>query len=390
MNWRIFLNEAVKRGLVQLVRRPVYYIFMIVAPLLCGLFLLDLMSPGTISRVPVGIVDLDNSSLSRNIGRNLGAMQSVRIVTRYANYGEAVAAVQRGEVSGFFFIPAKMEEEALDGLHPHISYYINYAYYSPASMQLRGFKTTALLANGAIVKTTLDATGLLSEQTIIAALQPLLTHTHGLNNPWVNYSYYLCASFIPCLLALFVLLMTSFSIGTELKYGTCREWLENAGGSIWFAIFGKMWPHTIIFTITGWTLQLLMYRVYGLPLNCNPWHMIIAMPMFVLANQGFALLMMCITPNFRYGTTLCTLLAMLSFSFCGFSLPTESMYPWVQALGYTVPVKYYFLLSVDQALNGIPLYYSRYYYVALIAFIVLPWPMLWRLKRECIRPVYVP
>ena len=137
-------------------------------------------------------------------------------------------------------------------------------------------------------------------------------------------------------------------------------------------------------------IQFLMYRVYGLPLNCNPWNMILAMPLFVLANQGFALLMMCIAPNFRYGTTLCTLLGMLSFSFCGFSLPAESMYPWVDALGYTVPVKYYFMLSIDQALNGVPIYYSRFYYVALMVFVVLPWPLQWRLKRECINPVYVP
>ena len=118
--------------------------------------------------------------------------------------------------------------------------------------------------------------------------------------------------------------------------------------------------------------------------------MILAMPLFVLANQGFALLMMCIAPNFRLGTTLCTLLGMLSFSFCGFSLPEEAMYPWVRAIGYVVPIKYYFLLSIDQALNGIPFYYSRYYYAALIVFVALPWPLLWRLKRECIKPIYVP
>jgi ABC-2 type transport system permease protein len=151
-----------------------------------------------------------------------------------------------------------------------------------------------------------------------------------------------------------------------------------------------MVPQTVIFWAVGLMVQFLMYRVYGLPLNCNPWHMIVAMLLFVLANQGFALTIMCAVPNFRYGSTLCTLLGMLSFSFCGFSLPQEAMYSWIEPLGFVMPVKYYFLLSVDQALNGIPLYYSRVYYAALLGFTLLPWALTWHLRRECRQPVYVP
>lgn len=127
-----------------------------------------------------------------------------------------------------------------------------------------------------------------------------------------------------------------------------------------------------------------------MPLNCPPSHMMWAMVLFVLANQGWALFAMCVAPNFRLGSTLCTLLGMLSFSFCGFSLPQEAMYPWIESLGFVMPVKYFFLLSIDQALNGIDLYYSRVYYAALIGFILLPWPLIWRLKKECMHPVYVP
>ena len=387
---RLFFNESIKRGLVQLVRRQLYWLVMIVAPILCAIFLLELMKAGTIHRVPVGIVDLDNSMVSRRIERNLMGMQQVDIVDHYTDYRAALDAVQRGDIYGFILIPDRLEHKALSGQEPVVSYYVNYAYFPPASIQYKGFKTITMMANGAIAKTTLDATGLLTDRGVMTLLQPILTQVHSLNNPWLNYSYYLNMSFIPCLLALFIMLTTTFSIGTELKYGTCREWIDSAGRSIEFALFGKLAPHTFIFTCTGWMIQFLMYRVYGLPLNCNPWHMILAMPLFVLANQGFALTMMCIAPNFRYGTTLCTLLGMLSFSFCGFSLPAEAMYPWVHALGCVVPIKYYFLLSIDQALNGIPFYYSRLYYVALIAFIAAPWPLLWRLKRECINPVYVP
>ncbi|MBQ0115984.1 MAG: ABC transporter permease [Bacteroidales bacterium] len=390
MNWKLFLNDSIIRGLVQLVRRPVYYIVMMVLPIATALFMLELMKGGAVEQVPVGIVDRDNSQVSRTLHHNLDAFQQVNIKAEYPTFHEAMSAVQRGDIYGFILLPERLQEKTLSGQQPKISYYINYAYFAPASLQYKGFKTVSMLGNAAIAKGTIEAVGLLNSHSVASLLQPILTHVHGIGNPYTNYSYYLNVSFIPGLLSLFIMLMTAFSIGTELKYGTCRQWIASAGRSMWFAILGKLVPHTVIFTSVGWFIQFLMYRVYGLPLNCPPWHMLIAMPMLVIANQGFALFLMCVAPNFRLGTTLCTLLGVLSFSYCGFSLPSESIYSWVAAIGSIMPVKYYFLISVDQALNGIDLFYSRHFYANLLVYPLLPLPLLTRLKNACLHPIYVP
>ena len=211
-----------------------------------------------------------------------------------------------------------------------------------------------------------------------------------MNELRTNYDYYLNSTFIPCFLSLFILLVTAFSLGLELKSGLSRQWLKTSGDSMFLALVGKLVPQTVLFTVVCWFVQWMMFRCYDFPLNCNPWNMLIAMFLLVVANQSFAVLMFCFVPNFRYGTMLCTLLGMVSFSFCGFSLPHEAMYPWVHSLGYVMPIKYYFLIMVDQALNGIDLYYSRVYYAALIGFTILPMLLSWRLKKECMNPVYVP
>ncbi len=386
---KYYLLESYKRGCVQLVRRPVYIIMMVIVPLLSAWFLLDLMEPGVIRRVPAAIVDMDNSDISRRMYRNLSAFQQVDIKDYFKSYHDAKKAVQRGDIMGFFVIPADFEDKALGGRQPEVTFYINYAYFPPGSLTFKGFKTISLLTTGGIVQTALRTLGLPDEE-IKSKLLPYQPHYHMPGNPYMNYNYYLNLSFVPCFFALFILLMTAFSIGIELKTGLCRQWLRVAGGSITLALSGKLVPQTIIFTATGWGIQWLMYCQSGLPLNCPPWHMLVAMLLFVMANQGFAVFLMCVAPHFRYGSTICTLFGVLSFSFCGFSLPQEAMYPWVETIGFLVPMKYFFLISIDQALNGIPIYYSRYYYVALVIFIVLPMFMVWRLRRWCINHVYVP
>ena len=384
-----YIGRSFKRGCVQLVRRPMYFLLIVIMPLLCSWFLLDLIKDGSVQRVPVGIVDLDNSSLSRRISRNLNGFQQVNICQRYNNFAEARDAVQRGEVLGFFFIPDNLEEDALGGRQPVVSYYVNYAYYAPGSMQYKGFKTISMLVNGGIVQTALRTVGVPNQQ-IESTLVPYQTHVHMISNPFTNYDYYLNSTFIPCFLSLFILLVTAFSLGLELKSGLSRQWLKTSGDSMFLALVGKLVPQTVLFTVVCWFVQWMMFRCYDFPLNCNPWNMLIAMFLLVVANQSFAVLMFCFVPNFRYGTMLCTLLGMVSFSFCGFSLPHEAMYPWVHSLGYVMPIKYYFLIMVDQALNGIDLYYSRVYYAALIGFTILPMLLSWRLKKECMNPVYVP
>ena len=384
-----YIGQSFKRGCVQLVRRPMYFLLIAIMPLLCSWFLMDLIKDGTVQRVPVGIVDQDNSDMSRRISRNLNGFQQVNICQRYNNFAEARDAVQRGEVLGFFFIPDNLEELALGGRQPVVSFYVNYAYYAPGSMQYKGFKTISLLVNGGIVQTALRTVGMTNER-IESALVPYQTHVHMIGNPFINYNYYLNSTFIPCFLSLFILLVTAFSLGIELKSGLSRQWLNTSGGSMFLALLGKLVPQTVLFTAVGWFIQWMMFRCYDFPLNCNPWNMLLAMFLLVIANQSFAVLMFCFVPNFRYGTMLCTLLGMVSFSFSGFSLPQESMYPWVTSLGYVMPIKYYFLIMVDQALNGIDVYYSRVYYAALIGFTILPMLLSWRLKKECLNPIYVP
>ena len=381
--------DSIIRGWKQMARRPLYICMMVIVPLASAWFFFDLMKDGVVQRTPVGIVDLDKSDLSRKLTRNLGSLQQVKIVKDFENYAKAIDAVQRGDVYGFILIPSDFSDKALRNQKPTISYYIDYSYYAPASMQFKGFKTITVLANAGIVQNVLTTIGMRDEQ-ISATLQPIVTHVHPLNNPWMNYNYYLSSSFVPCLLALLVMLITSFSIGMEWHAGTSRNWMRTANNSITLATFTKLFPHTFIFLCVGLWIQYLMYVKYGFPLNCNPWHMIAALALLIVACQGFALFVVSLVPNFRYSATICTLLGMLSFSFCGFSLPEEAIYPWISPIAYLMPIKYYFLINADQALNGLDLYYSRFYYVALIIYCVLPMPLLPRLKRHCINPFYSP
>ena len=133
-----------------------------------------------------------------------------------------------------------------------------------------------------------------------------------------------------------------------------------------------------------------LFKYNAYPMNGSWLWITLSEVMFVVATQGFALFIFCLLPNLRLSLSICALTGILSFSIAAFSFPYESMYPAIGILSWILPVRYNFLIYIDQALNGIDIYYSRVWFVAYIVFMLLPLPLLPRLRRCMARPVYVP
>lgn len=383
------LGATMARETRRLTSRRIYLYTMVIIPIVCALFFVSLLNEGLPTKVPTAVVDLDNSSLSRQMIRDLGASELINIDLRLDSYHKALEAVKRGEIFGFFIIPDEFEKEAVAGHAPTITYYCNMAYFIPGTLTFKGFKTIAVSTTGAMAQMQLVGAGMDSNATD-ALIQPLAVQDHPIGNPWANYPIYLCNSFAPGVMALLIMLITVWSICEEIKHGTSVEWLASAHGSIIVAVTGKLLPHTVIFSAVGVFIQSLLFGYNHYPMNCDAWIMVAAMVMMVVAYQGLALLICCVLPNLRLALSVVSLLGVLSFSITGFSFPIENMYGAVAIFSYIVPVRYYFLIYIDQALNGISLYYSRWYFAALAIFPFVATSMLWRLKKACETPVYVP
>ena len=383
------IYASIRQGCLYVMSRPLFLVSIVAIPLVSAFLMLNLMSDGLATRVPAAIVDLDGSELSRTISANIDAMHTTDIVMTCKSFTEAREAVQSGKIVGFFLIPEDFSSKAIAGRTPEISYYTNYAYVVPASLMYKGFKTISVLSNGALVKATLTSAGL-PDGSVSSLLQPVVAHMHTIGNPWMSYPVYMSNSFIPGILALMVMIVTVFSITDEIKRGTSPAWLDSCGGSMVVALLGRLAPQTLLFTLTGWIIQLSIFGWLDFPLHCHIAVMMTAMLLLVMACQGFAVLVCGITPNMRIALSVCSLLSVLSFSIGGFTIPVEDMYGWVAIISYILPIRYYFLIYIDQALNGIDFYYSRLYFVALLIFVLLSFVPLLNLKRMCRRPVYIP
>lgn len=378
-----------KRSVRQLASRRIYWLTMVVMPLFCMIFLTDLLREGLPIKAPAAVVDYDRSELSRRMIQSLNGAQMSRITAVYDNIGDARRAMQRGEIYGFYLIPENFQSDLLSVRTPTVSYYTNMAYYVPASLLYKNFTASALYAKADVLSGLLTDVGVDAEE-IVPLLQPINIEVRGLSNPWLDYAVYLCNSFVPAIMQLMIFLTTAFAVCQEMKRATSPLWLRLAKGSVIRALSAKLLPQTI-----GWQIMMLFmlwwfYGRNGFVMNGSWGWMILSEMMFVLACQGFALFVVGVLPNLRLALSVGALVGVLSFSIGAFSFPYESMYGSIGVFSWLVPVRYNFLIYIDQALNGIDVYYSKIFYVAYIVFMLLPLLVIKRLKRELLNPVYVP
>ena len=347
------------------------------------------MGAGLPTNLPIGAVDLDNSSTSRSILRNLDAFEQSHVVARYESFDEARIAMQRGEIYGFYYIPENLAANAISGRQPKVSYYTNNSYLIAGSLLYKDMKMMSELAGGAVARATLYAKGA-TEKQAAAVLQPIVVDTHPLNNPWLNYSVYLCNTLVPGVLMVLMFMTTVYSIGVEIKDRTAREWLHTGNNSIYISLAGKLLPQTAIFFIMGIFYNVYLYGYLHFPCNSGILPMIFASLLLVLASQACGVVMIGTFPTLRLGLSFASLWGVISFSISGFSFPVLAMHPVLQGLTNLFPLRHYFLIYVDQALNGYSMIYSWTNYTALLLFIMLPFAVIYRLKGALIYYKYIP
>lgn len=377
------------RSVLQIVRRPIYWGAFFILPLFCFLFLANLMENGLPIKVPAAMVDKDGSSLSRSVTQDLGGMQMVDIVENCNSYTEARHLMQKGDIFGYFLIPENYQQDLLAGRKPVITFYTNMTYFVPASLLFKTFKTTALFTKAGVAMTVLESVGATPGE-VTPMLLPVNIQARGIHNPGLNYAIYLGNSFIPCVLQLMIMLVTCFSLGQEIKYGTSVKLLRMANGSIVKALFAKLLPQTIIWWVIAFFMESWLFKINGYPMHGSWFWITLSQLMFVLASQGCALFFFGVLPNLRLSLSVSALIGILSFSIAAFSFPVESMYSAIGIFSWILPTRYNFLIYIDQALDGNPIYYSRIWFAAYIVFMILPFTMLWNIKRAMAKPVYAP
>ena len=370
-------------------QHSIYGFCMLVFPVLLVVFFTTMLDEGTPQDLPIGVVDEDNSAMSRTLVRNLDAMQNSHVAYRFASPTEARCAMQEGKVYGFLYIPDGTASKLLAGRQPKVSFYYTMTCMTAGSMASKDLKTIGMMGSAAVGQATLSAKGATPEQ-IKAALQPVTIDAHMIANPQGSYNYSLTTVFVPGILMLFMALLSAYAVGMEMKFDTGKEWLARADNNIVVATLGKFLVHALVFFLVIFGYQYYIFNVLHFPHLGGVWSIVRLTVLQVLGSLGFGVFAFGLMPSMRMSMSISSLWSVLSISMCGSAFPVAGMDPPLQAMSWLFPLRHYWMIYQATVLNGFPVIDVWFHLVALVAFTLLPWFVLGRVKNAMLNYVYIP
>lgn len=286
-----------------------------------------------IRKVPVAVVDADNSDISRRLVLELDADEAIRVALRPATLAEAREALDRREVFGILGIPQGTEREVLKGNPARVSAHVDAAYFLLYNRTAQGFaeaagKLSADLAGGGARNDGSLARASLNRAAPVEILnQPLFNPTGG------YASYIVPAAFI--LILQQTLLMGVATLGGVAHERGGRGAIRRRGGPV--AVIGQGLAHLTL-SIPAYALYLvLLPRFYGFSYSANILDLVVFAIPFVLS---VSFLGQFIGAGFRHRETAVLLLIALGlplFFLVGIAWPPEAIPPILQRLSLAIP-----------------------------------------------------
>ena len=193
--WKLFYTD------------PAAILLLVVAGVLYAFYYPTPYINQTVSKVPVAVVDLDHTAMSRDLIRMASAAQQIEVKSIYSEMNEAEAAMAREEIYGFMVIPENMEKNIRAKEQVTMNIFTHGAYVMLHGAIGTAFSTCALTV-GATNKVKQIALGKkVPSAKAIAMRDPIPLSIQTMFNSSGSYSNYVVPS------VLVVILQQSLIIG---------------------------------------------------------------------------------------------------------------------------------------------------------------------------------
>ncbi|MEX2693588.1 ABC transporter permease [Rhizobium mongolense] len=364
-------------------RRRLLLFLTTMLPLLLMGVLAIVFSAGLATRLPIAVLDLDGTDLSRTIIRTVDATPDTAVAHRVSDLAEGRQLILSGDVRGLLMLPRNLERDVYGGRRPEVVFFYNTQTMTSGNLVLRGVNS-AVPAVAAGIRLSLRTAEGQPPEAAQSALAPIPVQVNPLFNPTLNYAHFLLAALLPSVLQVIVVTTMAYAVGLDVETSHRLRVLRRLGGGLWPAMAGKILPYTLVFLVVLGIADWVLFGILDMPLRGNRYLLILAGILFILADQFIGVLLALLLRPMASAISIGTLLMAPAFGFMGIGFPRIGMNAFAYNWGQMIPGTWYLMARIDQTIRGTPLYLS-WKPIAVLLFMVLLFASLTALRLEVIR-----
>lgn len=326
-----------RREMQQVIKDEGILIFFFVVPIAYPLLYSWIYNNETVHEVPVCVVDMSNTGLSREFVHKCDASPDIRVAYYAQDLDEGKSLVSRHLVKGVYFIPPDFETNVLRMKQAVVSVYCD------MSLMLTYkaiFQTSQLVSMemGKEIQNKMGGRYTAREEAISA--RPLDYEDVPIFNPKGGYGSFV----LPAVLIL--ILQQTLVLGIGLSAGTARE--ENPLGALvpvgdkryessFAIVIGKSLCYLMIYAVMGAWLVAAVPRIFHFPQLATWQSLLTIMVPYTLACIFFGIVMSCLV-KYRENVMLIMVFVSVPLLFLtGVSWPQNNIPGWLQGVSWLFP-----------------------------------------------------
>ena len=317
--------QIIIREFIRLKKRPAAWVLLLVIPIGIFFYLGAIYEEGSIENVPIAILDLDHSDLSRQVINNVEASPKLSIV-KFLNSNDNLdnVFINHSDVKGFYVIPKNFQKNIFSGEQEKLLVYTNSSNIIYAGLIYKEAATFINTLSAGINLNTFKLNGIPHEKAM-KMVMPIKVISKPLYNSYYNYLYYLIPGLTTVLLQMIVFLLAARSINSEYSNDTFNELLGLCKGSIFKIIFGKLCAYTLLGFIVAIFIFTVVHPLLGIPSSEGTLPFLWVVLVFVLANAMLGIMISTIFKSEAIAMDVSFVYNSPAFVFSGFTFPIMAM-----------------------------------------------------------------
>ena len=348
------------------------------APFLSFFLVGAIFVKGFATDLPIALVDNDNTPLSRAIATALRSSPTLTVTQKTTQLPQASKALQEGTVYAIVVIPKDFEKQFRQKRSPQVVAFLN-TQYLLVSKIIKSTLLEIVMTKAASVEFVQNLAIFKNIEKSKNTLSPITLKVEGYFNPDRDYFYFLVSALLPSLWQIFIVVATVVSFGMMQKVNP-QSYKSFFHTGFFAKLFGKMFLHTVVFTMWGIVFTFLIYGYFGWEFHGSFALLLFGMVLTVMAYQAVGLLFFALKDDFAEALSFSAVYTAPAFAFLGITFPIYAMNSLALFLRDLLPISHYIELQISQANYGAPLVddLPKVATIALFLFLFLPASLLYR------------
>ena len=311
-------------------------IFFVLVPLFYPLLYSWIYTNEVVREVPVAVVDMSHSAMSREFVRQFDASPDVRVVRYCTNLDEAKDAVGRQEAFGVVYFPADFQTRVARMEQSRVSVFCDMSfmlYYKAI------FQAATAVAGNVNSEIQIERAGNWTDREDEITTKPLDFDEVQIFNATGGYGNFIIPGVLMLIIQQTLLLGVGLSVGTARERGKTGSFLPDAEhyNGVFRTVFGRAMAYFMLYAVVTAYVTLVVPRMFGFTSLLRPADTFWFMLPFILACVFFAMTLSSLM-RYREDVILIVVFTSVPLLFIsGVSWPQSAILPFWQWLSCLVP-----------------------------------------------------